>query len=674
MIDFIITSSVCLTLFLAVYHLLLEKEKMHHFNRFYLLSSIVISLLIPFLNFEIIKEIPVEASETVMVEGLIPSQAVFIEEETSVLPLIIWSLYGLITFGFLIRFGKNLLELISKTKSNPTVKYQNANLVLLDEKVLPHTFWNSIFINFDDYNSRNIEDELYTHELVHVTQKHTFDILFIEMLKTVFWFNPLFYFYKKAIQLNHEFLADEEVVKSCDNVPFYQTLLLQKNSINHVFLTSNLNYQVTKKRLIMMTKNTSKTLALLKKVAILPILVGMIYFFCVEIVAQEKTKPIKTEKAEEQTIASTINKKDKNINPEEYFKGVRFKYYENKNGKLIFDKKYEELTEDEKKEIEISLLLGMQKPFEKKSPSIREMNDFKNSKKFAIWIDGKNVPNNELNKYKPKDFAHYSGSVILKNARTKRHPQPFQYWFYTQPYFEKNNMGKQIEKYPGDEIIIWKDGKALMLMPNEKSFVKAEATTKENDTIKKSKKAIEKVTINGNIYEKIEDKYFNEKGSFQTDGKTKHKNGYIKINNETCFYVTDNNGEIDYFDRYGNRINKNGEKLEPKSASNNEMHSTADLTEKPEFEGGMDDFYKYIAKNYKVPAEITKNKLKGKIFMSFIVETDGSLSNIKTIKDMGFGTGDEAIRILKNSPKWKPGKIDDKPVRTSYSLPITISN
>ncbi|HOD11296.1 MAG TPA: M56 family metallopeptidase, partial [Flavobacterium sp.] len=180
---------------------------------------------------------------------------------------------------------------------------------------------------------------MYTHELVHVTQKHTFDILFIETLKAIFWFNPLFYFYKKAIQLNHEFLADEEVVKSCDDVPFYQTLLLQKNSINHVFLTSNLNYLVTKKRLIMMTKNTSKSLVLLKKIAVLPILVGMIYFFCIEIVAQEKT-------------INQIDNKSKKTQTEE--DKIRDSYYSNvrvilkdlrKN--ITINKMYEELSLEE---------------------------------------------------------------------------------------------------------------------------------------------------------------------------------------------------------------------------------------------------------------------------------------------------------------------------------------
>jgi beta-lactamase regulating signal transducer with metallopeptidase domain len=85
--------------------------------------------------------------------------------------------------------------------------------------------------------------------------KHSLDILLIETLKVLFWFNPIFIFYKKAIQLNHEFLADEKVVKSHNDVPFYQNLLISKANANPTYyLASNLNYSVTKKRLIMMTK------------------------------------------------------------------------------------------------------------------------------------------------------------------------------------------------------------------------------------------------------------------------------------------------------------------------------------------------------------------------------------------------------------------------------------
>jgi beta-lactamase regulating signal transducer with metallopeptidase domain len=589
MIDFLITSTVCLSIFLGFYHLLLEKEKMHSFNRFYLLSSVIISLLIPFLNFEIIKEIPAQISKTILVEEIVPIQGIFIQEETSVLPIILWSLYTIITFVLFIRFGKNILQLLSKIRKNPTVKHLNAKLILVEENTLPHTFWNAIFINFDDYNSRNIEDELYTHELVHVTQKHTVDILFIETLKTVFWFNPLFYFYKKAIQLNHEFLADEGVVNQYDDVSYYQSILLQKSNSNQVFITSNLNYSLTKKRLIMMTKNTSKAIAFLKKVAILPVLIGMIYFFCIEIVAQEKTvNPIKKEKANGNIVAHATVKtnKNKNVDEKEYYKGVRIKFYENKDGKVIFDKLYEDLTTAEKKKIEISLMLGIQKPIEKKSPSQQELNEFKNSKKFAIWIDGNNVSNTKLDNYKPKDFAHYSGSVILKNARTKKHPQPFQYWFYTHSYYEKNNMGKQINKYPGDEIVIWKDGNTHTDRPTEKSSIKS----KNSSLIKNEKLEV------------------------------------VAIGKEAKM-------------------------------------------EMPTFSGGISEFYKFVGKNFKIPNEF---KGKGKIFASFIIEKDGSLTNIEIKKDLGFGTKEETIRVLNLSPKWIPAKVDNEIVRYEYSLPILI--
>jgi hypothetical protein len=121
-------------------------------------------------------------------------------------------------------FFSNIITILSKMKTNTPIDYKNAKLILVPEKILPHTFLNTIFINETEYNNREIEAELYTR--THAcNSKHTLDILFIELLKTVF-VQPYFIFYKKAIQLNHEFLADEKVVNSYNNVPFYQSLLL----------------------------------------------------------------------------------------------------------------------------------------------------------------------------------------------------------------------------------------------------------------------------------------------------------------------------------------------------------------------------------------------------------------------------------------------------------------
>jgi periplasmic protein TonB len=103
----------------------------------------------------------------------------------------------------------------------------------------------------------------------------------------------------------------------------------------------------------------------------------------------------------------------------------------------------------------------------------------------------------------------------------------------------------------------------------------------------------------------------------------------------------------------------------------NSIYNTAGIEIKPDFPGGIDKFYKYIAKNYVVPEE---SGLKGRVFVTFVVEKDGSLTDIKVVRDIGFGTGKEAIRVLKNSPKWVPGEQNGKKVRVLYSLPISIQS
>lgn len=103
----------------------------------------------------------------------------------------------------------------------------------------------------------------------------------------------------------------------------------------------------------------------------------------------------------------------------------------------------------------------------------------------------------------------------------------------------------------------------------------------------------------------------------------------------------------------------------------NNIYNTAGIEVKPDFPGGIDKFYKFVGKNYQVPEE---EGLKGKVFVSFVVEKDGSLTDIKVIRDIGYGTGKEAIRVLKSCPKWTPGEQNGKKVRVLYSLPINIQS
>lgn len=90
---------------------------------------------------------------------------------------------------------------------------------------------------------------------------------------------------------------------------------------------------------------------------------------------------------------------------------------------------------------------------------------------------------------------------------------------------------------------------------------------------------------------------------------------------------------------------------------------------KPQFASGLTKFYQFIAQNYRTP---DVEGLKGKVIVSFVVDTDGTLTDFKVIKDLGYGTGMEAIRVLKMSPKWSPGTQNGVPIRCQYSLPINV--
>lgn len=102
----------------------------------------------------------------------------------------------------------------------------------------------------------------------------------------------------------------------------------------------------------------------------------------------------------------------------------------------------------------------------------------------------------------------------------------------------------------------------------------------------------------------------------------------------------------------------------------NYIHTATEIM--PEYtDGGIQGFRQYIAKNFRTP-DIDKN-LKGQVIVKFVIEPDGSLSNVELIRDLGYGTGQEAVRVVSASKKWKPGIQDGKKVRVNYMLPIMIN-
>ena len=307
MIIYLVKSTLLLGLLFGLYKLLLENEKMHRFNRFFLLFALVFGLTAPLISFEIQPEQSIAGIQMQEVEQVVnaPAEAV----NRSVQPLInpeqglspdpeitpntanesnwsigtlnvILALYGAITLFLLIRFGAGLLEIRNKVRVGTRKELDHATLVLLEEPITPQSFLDYIFLDKQPFESGEIEPEILNHEFTHVRQYHSFDVLLIEFLKVIFWFNPLMYLYKHAIQLNHEFLADEAVVSSGSSINDYQELLIRLSTRNKKLNTSSsINFSLTKKRLKMMGKKISKIKVGAVWLFVLPLSVALVIVF-----------------------------------------------------------------------------------------------------------------------------------------------------------------------------------------------------------------------------------------------------------------------------------------------------------------------------------------------------------------------------------------------------------
>lgn len=97
------------------------------------------------------------------------------------------------------------------------------------------------------------------------------------------------------------------------------------------------------------------------------------------------------------------------------------------------------------------------------------------------------------------------------------------------------------------------------------------------------------------------------------------------------------------------------------------------VEDEPEFPGGMEALYKYLASNIKYPVAAKEQKIQGHVIVNFVIEKDGSVSNIKLLRDIGGGCGEEAIRVVQAMPKWKPARLRGKRVRAQFNLPINFN-
>jgi len=273
---YLLQSTVCMGLLYGVYWIFLRKDTFHMVNRFYLITTAVLSALVPLLKIDLQNLEPVRLVMIYLDPIIItPDKIATVPGSPVNWVTIAGVVYLTGAIIFFARFAFQLVQLFLLAKRYGISRTNGMNLVFTGRNYSPFSFFNIIFLE-----SPEREDELQTileHEHVHIRQKHTMDLLVIELLTIFQWFNPFVWFTGRSLKTIHEFLADQGVLKSGFNKADYQQMLLNRTmgiQVNN--LTNNFNVSLIKKRIVMMTRKNSTAIAQLKLVVALPALMAVV--------------------------------------------------------------------------------------------------------------------------------------------------------------------------------------------------------------------------------------------------------------------------------------------------------------------------------------------------------------------------------------------------------------
>ncbi|QXP73543.1 energy transducer TonB [Tenacibaculum sp. AHE15PA] len=277
MINYIIQVILFQTLFVAVYDFFLSKETFFTKNRWYLLSTSVISFLLPLFKIPTIQKV-VQLEYTILLPEVVLSPQSVLEKAAwyqSINYLDVLFIAGSLLFLtiFIIKLQR-IVRLIFKYGSENRQAYK---LVLLPKNAKAFSFFNYIFLGKGIPAAK--QEKIIEHELVHSLQKHTFDLLFFEFLRIFMWFNPMVYVYQNRISLVHEYISDDVVTKSTEKENYINNLLSDIFQVENIsFVNQFYKHSLIKKRVIMMTKGKSKQVKQLKYLLLIPLLASMVLY------------------------------------------------------------------------------------------------------------------------------------------------------------------------------------------------------------------------------------------------------------------------------------------------------------------------------------------------------------------------------------------------------------
>ena len=293
---YIIQSSVSLTIFYAFYQLLFKHEAYFGFNRYYLLFSIIISSLLPTMDFSIHQMFSISSDslitapvysiveyslgEVTIYGGNVGNTNSIVGTNGLTLLQVILLIYFTGAIIKTVHFVWRLFQLSQIFRRSKVYEISGLCLIFTEPGTPSFSFFDYVFMDEELFKKNAEVEKIIEHEKVHIKQNHSVDLIIAEILTIIQWFNPLAYLIRKTIKENHEFIADNNVLATFPNASAYRKLLIENSSIVKTnILTHNFSYSLLKRRLFMI-KKTKNPLQFSLKLVVVLLALNMVFFAC----------------------------------------------------------------------------------------------------------------------------------------------------------------------------------------------------------------------------------------------------------------------------------------------------------------------------------------------------------------------------------------------------------
>ncbi len=706
-------AAIALAVFYMFYRLLLSKETFHRFNRIVLLGTAALSFVLPLCVITLKEVVVVPAmtgsSETIIGE-VAETVAMVPEVSVPIWPVVLCSIFTLGALAVLIHVVISIIGIRRMIRSgNSQALESGETLIITETDTAPFSWMKYIVISREDYESGY--SQILTHEKAHIALRHSWDILFVDMITALQWFNPAIWMLKADLRALHEFEADDAVLRSGANIKEYQYLLIRKAVSKSGYSVANsFNHSTLKARITMMLNKKSSSMSAWKALYVIP-LVG------ISLAATAETKV--DYQYEDQTPDNT-ELVEKYSTPVDKDTKKSFKEKNLKNGRITVDEENDVVTmiyyglDGKERQSQITgLPLGKESYFINGSFATKGAADIALEKDpDAVLLSAYLKNGNKVRAIISADYGKFVTGIIdcskpINTLVIKEGEEQPQLATVATPDLVYVINGERMPEGFDLNTIDPKTIASMEVLKTEKALqeygtdegviVITTGEPKKNDDGKKAvpfQQVAKKPGFNGGDANEFS-KYVAQNVVYPESCRQSKIEGRVTLE----FTVTETGkvGDIRILrsvnsdlDREAVRVvaqspiwtpgrDENGEVVPVKytfpvifklpDSDDSSHYLEADV--KPTFNGGdANEFAKWVYSQLKYPEECMNAGITGRVSLSFIVGTDGKVRDVKVLRGAHEKLDAEAMRVLNMSPDWTPGTKDGKPVPVSFTFPV----